>query len=254
MQFSNWHYDTDRKFSLLYGCALFICVIVLVFTLLVISDFPKKKPPTVARALVRTQNKLRQSQYIYKNFEKFINTSKSLIFDKVFFLAVLVCNIVLSLNELQRLLMGQIFRDVFIFRNYGSRVNAMTGYVLMVYEIGNFFGYLVSSLLLDYLKKHKLILYVALITNACSSIGLAVGQYYNNVVLIFVFIALFGFAVACCHIPIYDMILEHTYPVNPSFVILLFKFQSEIVIIIIIYVKYQDSYWILSMEQACSYL
>ena len=232
MQFSNWHFETYWKFSLLYGCALFVCVIVLIFSLLFVSDYPKK-PPTIAQALVRAQNTQSQYQNILRNFEKFIKSSKSLLFDKVFFLAVLVCYIVFSLKELQRLLMGQIFRDVFNAANYGSRVNAMSGYVLMVYEIGNFFGHLVSSLLLDYLKKHKLILYVALMFSACTSIGLAVGQYYNNVVLIFVFIALFGFAVACCHIPIYDMVLEHTYPANPSFVILLFKFQGEIVIIII---------------------
>ena len=232
MQFSNWHYETYWKFSLLFGCVVFVCVIVLVFTLLFVSDYPKK-PPTIAQALVRAQSTQSQYQNILKNFGKFISTSKSLIFDKVFFLAVLVCYVVFSLNELQRLLMGQIFRHVFDVANYGSRINAMSGYVLIVYEIGNFFGHLVSSLILDYFKKHKLILYAALTTTACTSVGLAVGQYYNNVVLIFVFIALFGFAVACCHIPIYDMVLEHTYPVNPSFVILLFKFQGEIVIIII---------------------
>ena len=232
MQFSNWHYETCWKFSFLYVCTLFVCVIVLIFSLLFVSDYPKK-PPTIAQALVRAQNNHSQLQNIFKNFGKFIIASKSLLFDKVFFLAVLVCYIVFSLNELQRLLMGQIFRDVFKVGNYGSRVNAMSGYVLMVYEIGNFLGNLVSSLLLDYSKKHKLILYVALMFSACTSVGLAVGQYYNNVVLIFVFIALFGFAVACCHIPIYDMVLEHTYPANPSFVILLFTFQGEIVIIII---------------------
>ena len=232
MRFSNWHYDTDRKFSFLYGCALFVCVIVLIFTLIFVSDYPKK-PPTAAQALVRVQKYHSQPQNILKNFGEFISTSKSLLFDKVFLLAALVCYIAGSLNELQRLLMGQIFRDVFIVRNYDARINAMSGYVLIVYEIGNFFGHLVSSLLLDYLKKHKLILYVALTTTACASVGLAVGLHLNIVAMIFVFIALFGFAVACCYIPIFDMVLEHTYPANPSFVILLFKFQGEIVIIII---------------------
>ena len=231
-RFSNWHYETCWKFSLLYGCVLFVCVIVLIFTLVFVSDFPKK-PPTLAQALVRVQNIHSQPQNILQNFGNFINISKSFWFDKIVVLAVVICSITFSLNYLQRLLMGEILRDVFIVRNYGSNINAMSGYVLMVYEAGSFFGNLVSGLLLDYFKKHKLILYISLIASAFASAGLASGQHYCNVAVLFVFIALFGFALACCHIPIYDMVLEHTYPANPSFVILLVSTQSEIVIIFI---------------------
>ena len=232
MQFCNWKYETYWKFSFLYGCVILVCVIVLVFTLVFVSDYPKK-PPTVAQALVRTRNNYDQPQNIRQNLGNFIDLSKLLLFDKVVLLATIIRSITSSLNNLQRLLMGQILRDVLIVRSYGSSINAMSGYVLMVYEVGSFFGNLASGLLLDYLKKHKLILYFGQMGTAFTGIGLVVGQHYSNVVVIFVFIALFGFALCLCYTPIFDMVLEHTYPTNPSFVILLFNTQCEILIIII---------------------
>ena len=232
MQFCNWQYETFWKFLLLYGCVILVCVIVLVFTLMFVSDYPKK-PPTVAQALVRTRNNYDQPQNIRQNLGNFTNLSKSLLFDKMFLLAILIRSITFSLNNLQRILTGQILRDVFIVRSYGSSINAMSGYVLMVYEAGNFFGSLVSGLLLDYLKKHKLILYFGQIATAFTIIGLVVGQHYSNVAVIFVFIALFGFTLSFCYASIFDVVLEHTYPTNPSFVILLFNTQCEILVVFI---------------------
>ena len=232
MRFCNWKYETYWKLSFLYGCVILVCVIVLVFTLMFVSDYPKK-PPTVAQALIRTRNYCSQPQSILHNLGNFINLSKMFLFDKVFCLAIIIRSITSSLNNLQRLLTGQILRDVFIVRDYGSSINAMSGYVLMVYEAGSFFGSLVSGLLLDYLKRHKLILYFGQIATALTVIGLIVGQHYSNVTVIFVFIALFGFTLGLCGTPIYDVVLEHTYPTNPSFVILLFSLQCEILVIII---------------------
>ena len=232
MRFCNWKYETYWKFLLLYGCVMLVCVIVLVFTLMFVSDYPKK-PPTVAQALVRTRNNYDQPQNIRHNFGNFINLSKLVLFDKVFVLAIIIRSITFSLNNLQRLLMGQILRDVFIVRSYGSSINAMSGYVLMVYEASSFFGNLVSGLLLDYFKIHKLILHFGQIATAFTIIGLVVGQHYSNVAVIFVFIALFGFTLSLCGIPIFDVVLEHTYPINPSFVILLFNTQCEILVVII---------------------
>ena len=232
MRFCNWQYETYWKFSFLYGFVILLCVIVLVFTLMFVSDYPKK-PPTVAQALVRTRNNYDQPHNIRQNLRNFIHLSKSVLFDKVVFLAMIICSITFSLNSLQRLLTGQILRDVFIVRSYGSSINAMSGYVLMVYETGSFLGNLVSGLLLDYLKKHKFIMYFGQIATAFTGIGLVMGQHYSNVAVIFVFIALFGFTLNLCYTPIYDVVLEHTYPTNPSFVILLFTAQCEILIIII---------------------
>ena len=232
MRFCNWKYETYWKFSFLYGCVMLVCVIVLVFTLMFVSDYPKK-PPTVAQALVRAQNNYDRPQNIRQNLVNFINLSKSVLFDKVFVLAMIIFSISFCLNNLQRLLTGQILRDVFIVRSYGSSINAMSGYVLTVYEVGCFFGNLVSGLLLDYLKKHKLILYFGQIATAFTGIGLALGQHYCSVAAIFVFIGFFGFALCICYTPIFDMVLEHTYPTNPSFVILLFNLQCEILIVFI---------------------
>ena len=232
IQLKNWKYETYLKFSFLYGCVLFICLIVLIFTLMFVSDYPNK-PPTVAQALVRKRKNYNKTRNMLLNFDKFFSSLKSLLFDEVFFFGAIICFFVFSSNELQRLLMGQILRDVFIVRNYGPHINAMSGYVLMAYEAGSFFGNLFSGLLLDYFKKHKLILYAALIVCAFTSTGLTFGQYYCKVEVIFVCTALFGIAIPFCRIPIYDMVLEHTYPANPSFVLLLFRAQGEVLIIII---------------------
>ena len=233
MSISNWQSVSQWKFLLFYGCVLLICVIIIIFTLIFVSDYPPK-PPSMAQALIKTQNKQNQPSNIIKNFGNFISACKSLMFDKVVFLAMLICYIPISLNDLQRLLMGQILRDVFIARSYGSSVNAMSGYALMVYEVGSFVGHFISGLLVDFYKKHnKLILYVALLATAAANIGLALGYYYHSVKTVFVFIALFGIAISLSQIPTLDLLLEHTYPTNPAFVLLLFDAEGQIVIVII---------------------
>ena len=233
ISFSNWQVESQRNFLFFYSCVLLICVIIIIFTLIFVSDYPPK-PPSIAQALLRAQNKQSQPNNILKNFGNFVSACKSLMFDKVMFLAVLICYIPESLNDLQRLLMGQILRDVFIARNSGSSVNAMSGYALMVYEVGSFIGYFISGLLVDFCKKHsKLILYVALLATTAANIGLAVGYYYHSAETVFIFIALFGIALGLCRIPILGMIVEHTYPTNPAFVFLLFDAEGEIVVVII---------------------
>ena len=227
-----WKNEVHWKFMLLYGVLLAINVIVVAFVLLFVTDQPPK-PPTIAQALVRSQKNYGQPKNILKNMENFLNACKSIWFDKVVFQTVLICGFTFSSNYFQKLFMGQVVREVFAVRKYGSLINAMSGYVLVVYDAGYFCGGLVSGKILDRFKKYIISLCVALILSIIAMFGLAVGRYFYSIEAIFVFIALLGFSLGSCDIPTFDIVLQHTYPKSPTFVMLLFTSECRIVILLI---------------------
>ena len=230
--FDIWAHEVYWKFSVYYSALLFVSLIVLVFVLIFVNDLPLK-PPTIAQALARAQNHQNKPTNILKNLGNFFEAFKSIWFDKVFILSSLTCSIVFGINFLQRLIMGEVFRDLFVAQEYGTMINKFSGYVLVVYEFGCILGSVLSARLMDHFKKHKLILYVALILSAVFIAGLAVGQYLGSFASLFIFNAMLGVAICSCHIPIYDIVLQYTYPANPAFVLLLFNSSNEITIIII---------------------
>ena len=229
---NNWNSDVRLRFSLLYAGLLSICAIVWLFLTIYASDYPPK-PPTIAQKLIRQQKNYGQPTQVLNNLGNFFNACKKIWFDTVLFQAVIACASQFSGNYLQTLLMGQIVRDIFIFRNYGSHVNAMSGYVLILYEVGCFFGTLVSARLLDHFKKHKTILCSAVLLNIVSMTGLVLGRFFNSIELIFVFNTILGFGLCACLIPLLDMVLQHTYPTNPAFVTMLFLSQTLVLVLLI---------------------
>ena len=227
-----WKNEVHWKFMLLYGVLLAINVIVVAFVLLFVTDQPPK-PPTIAQALVRSQKNYGQPKNILKNMENFLNACKSIWFDKVVFQTVLICGFTFSSNYFQKLFMGQVVREVFAVRKYGSLINAMSGYVLVVYEIACFCGSVVSGRVFDRFKKHKFLLCAALISSIIAMFGLAVGRYFCSIEAIFMFNALLGFSLGSCDIPMFDIVLQHTYPKSPTFVMLFFTSECRIVILLI---------------------
>ena len=71
-RFCNWQYKIYRKFLLLYGCVISVCITILAFTLTFGSDYPKK-PPTVTKILVRVQNNHSQHKNILKTSKNYIS-------------------------------------------------------------------------------------------------------------------------------------------------------------------------------------
>ena len=214
-----WKNDVEKKFLTLFGTLLVLSIFALAFTLVYVTDRPPR-PPSHSEALVRAQNEDEPPQ-LFTNMGKFVMECKSVIVNKVTFQLVIVGSITASANYLQSILMGEIVRDVFIARNYQSRVNEMSGYVLALHEVAGMGGSLVGGKILDRTKRHKALLLSALMVSLMMLSGFALGLYFINVAIIFITNTLLGFSLCAGYIPITDMILQHNFPKNTAFVMLI---------------------------------
>ena len=134
--------------------------------------------------------------------------------------------------------MGQILRKVFSFRHFGSQINKMARYILMLYEGGGLLGSLARGKLTDVLPNHrKLLMCLGILFSLISTLGLAIGQHFFNVRVIFVFNTLAGIALCVIHIPLFNAVLQDTYPKNTGLVILVVNCPTEIGVLILGQVK-----------------
>ena len=222
-----WQKEVHSKATLFYGSLLALSILVLILSVLFVAEYPPK-PPTVAQALLRTQLEEKSEKQ-----ENFFNSCKSILFNKVIFHGAFVCGFTYTSNFFQKLFSGQIIRHVLEIENYVSHVNAMSGYMLVLYEIGCFIGGILGARLIDNFKKHKLTLCLALSSGIVAIFGLTLGNYFHKIEVIFVFNTLLGISISSCDVPLFDMMIQHTYPTSPIFVMLLFFGECRLILVVI---------------------
>jgi len=170
---------------------------------------------------------------VINNMANFFKETKNVLSSKLVVQLSIILSIINSCNNLQKLLVGEIFRKTIASHlHYHKQTDALQGYVLVLYELGCFIGSLMSGKLIDLYKRHKLTLELCLILGLLSASSSAVAQRLTNVPGVYVSNTLLGFSICACYVPIFDMLFQHTYPKSPSFVILIFvgvcKFASVV--------------------------
>ena len=135
-------------------------------------------------------------------------------------------------NDLQKLLIAEIFRGRIALSKYHKAAESMSGYVLVLFELGCAFGSFVSAKLIDKFKKHKVTLCAIIALSIIFASGLVLGFQYKKILFSYVSNTFFGILVCAAAVPIFDMLLQHTYPTNPAFGMLIFvgvyKFASVV--------------------------
>ena len=216
-----WRDETLYNFLFFYGSLWFISTMLWFSVFAFVTDIPPK-PPTLAQILIREQQVQGKWKDVIKNISSFCRQSKDVLFSKFGVQVAIILSIIFSCSNLQKLLLSDIVRNVFNYDNYNLDSDEMSGYVLVLFETGCFLGSVLSGKLIDHFKKHGLILFIYLFLSMLSMSGLALASHYANVPATFVFNSLLGISLCSCYVPIYDMVLEHTYPQSPAFVMLLF--------------------------------
>ena len=227
----DWLDEVRWKYLCLYGGSVFVCCIIWFFAISFVTDEPPK-PPTVAQAVIRSQRNKNQSK-TWVTFTKCWVECKSMFLSKTVIYATFMLTTVFSSNYVEKVLMGQISRKVFAFRKYGSQINKMAGYLLGLHEAGSFFGSIVAGQLTNHQNRHKAILCTGIALSLALMIGLTIALYFFNVPAVFVCNTLLGFALCLNHIPLFDVVLQDTYPKNTSLVMLVFINTAQIGTVII---------------------
>ena len=219
---SSWYLDIQTKFLSFYGFLLLICMIILILVIVFVNEKPPK-PPTVEQALKPPQPQRKLTEVI-QNLTAFYKEFKDIMSSTLMIQLTVINAIYYSYNDLQKILMGEIFRDIFDLIGENSSTS-LEGYTLFVFELSAVFGGFVAGNLVDKFRKNKTILCVLLFLDLISMFGLVIARQFHSITIptIFVSNALQGISICGSYIAVLDIILQHTYPKNPALVILMFE-------------------------------
>ena len=230
----SWQIEVYWKFMFLYSGLLLGCAIIWVFAIIFVRDQPPL-PPTLAQAIYRAKQNVTKASGIEtrKNVMKFLIECKTLYLNAKFLGLTFMKSAILTSVYLEKALVSEITREVFFYRHYAlTEINKMSGYLLVAFEASGFLGALISGKIVDNIERHTIMLRLSLFIGFLSICGLAIGSYYLNVVMLFIFNAFFGFFVWFMIVPLNEIILQETFPKNPSFVLLLIVGLSEIILLV----------------------
>ena len=216
-QETHWQNKTQLRFLFLFGVSLLVCLFVVIFIFVYVVDQPPK-PPSLAQAKARAKKTKTEQKKFIADFKEFFEEVGKVLGDKAIIQFMVITSILGSGNYLQKLLMGELVRLVFDVTEHNSKINAMSGYVLICYEIGCFLGGLIGGKVIDHTKKYKIVVAVSMGLYFMSFSALTVGYYFHNIPSVYILNALLGFFACFSKIPLFDMLLQHTYPKKPGFV------------------------------------
>ena len=214
---TRWQNKTQLRFLFLFGVALLVCLFIVICIFVYVVDQPPQ-PPSLAQAKARAKKTKTEHKKFIANFKEFLEEVGKVLGDKTIIPFMVITSTQGSGDYLQKLLMGELVRLVFNVTEHNSKINVMSGYVLICYEIGCFLGSLIGGKVIDYTKKYKIVVAVSVGLYFMSFSALTVGYYFHNIPSIYVSNALLGFFLCFGSIPLFDMLLQHTYPKKPGFV------------------------------------
>ena len=141
---------------------------------------------------------------------------------------IVISAIYYSYNDLQKIMMGEIFRDMFTLIGKNS-FTSPEGYVLFVFELSGVFRGFVAGKQVDKYRKNKTILCVLLFLDLILLFSLVIARQFLSITIpaIFVSNALLGISICGSYIVTFDIILQHTHPKNPALVILMFEGSNK---------------------------
>ena len=234
-QYHDDWFPTDKlRFIAISAILLVIAIFVLISFIAYSADKPDL-PPSIAQkhARVEKHDNTEDLKLTFKNFKDFLWECHRIMSNKINIQVVVFDGVILGSNFIHKMLMGEIFRNLFLKLSYKSQSNAMAGYILMLYEIGCLFGNTISGKLCDYFKRYTLQIKICIFLCFVSIVSVFISYEFKSYEAIMVFETLYGIFLATSYTPIIESLFQHMYPTNTGFLILINGIMSYVVAIII---------------------
>ena len=214
--YGTWFEINRIRFMLFASVVLFVCVIILVFFIIVYDEKPPI-PPTNAQALIQTNQVTYGCANIFKDLKGFGSACAEIMLNKVFFRISLNLSVISGCLVLQKMLMGEIFRDFFVDIGYLNKANAMSGVVVALFEMGAVIGNTISGKLTDHFKNYDHQIQIGVLLSAIVVSGLSVAYHFRCVVTVCILVTLFGILVCSSNVQHFETIYQHFFPTETSF-------------------------------------
>ena len=229
-----WFSTNQFRLIVFTSVLLLFSFVVWMFLIQCASDRPPK-PPTIAQATVQAKEKTEETKHtsMIPNMKEFYYEIQRILKSKLIVQLALILSIAQGCNFIQKLLMGEMLRKMFNQLNQSQQANVLSGYVLVLFEVGCIFGSVVSGKVVDRCKNYHVQLMIDLLFCFVSVVGIFLGFHYCNAVLLFVSNTLFGFFITFLVTPVFEIMYQHMYPSDTGFLTLMLRIEGSIGVIVI---------------------
>jgi len=193
-------------------CSLFaISFIILLFLIKYAEDLPPL-PPTTAQSLKRKSEFYTRTNV---RLEKVLSDSWKLISDWTFVIACVVFAIEYHISTFEYTLLGEMLRQMnsrFSFQ----QSTVISGYTVTCFSGGACAGCILSGFLTNRYKHYSRQTIVGCLISFVASLGILFGFEFGRTWLLMLSNAVYGMATRISMVPLYDLITQHTYPINET--------------------------------------
>ena len=199
----------DRNLMLIVYFVLLICGLIIFITVLLLIPALPKHPPSLAQAAKR------QNATPSVTFLQFFYEIKKLISNCVFIQIQIVMGLTIQTFVLETLIMQQLVGAAnFSLLDIQKSTSKISGYVLACRSVGDMVGSVVGGKLLDTFHKYRLQTIIGSGLAFGAVLVLFASYYFASFVGLCLSMFLYGVCSYIGFTPLYDAVLQHTYPLN----------------------------------------
>ena len=209
-----WKNNTYYSLLYIYTPWVLTLAVLLVVFILFVKNLPPK-PPSFGLLLKQNED---SSLYYALSFRNFIETTKILFQDRTFLLCSIVVGIFYNLSTIELLYLTDILSTIIkkLSNNYSADV--LAGEITLAYSLTSISSVFLSAKLLNCWKNYIGQTYLGSVVTFFSVFGLLLSYCYNSIIGFWLCNCAFGVGNRLCVLPLLEMILDHTYPMDEAFV------------------------------------
>ena len=212
-QEDNWSNDNKLRLIAFSGALLTLSIIVLLFLIFFAANQPPK-PPTFAQAMLRNNAAGIEPQSFYSRIVVSLQTVKKVI-SNIFFAQIMFVRIVnYSGYAIHKAYVGEVLRVFFEKISDFRSANAHSSYVLMVFEIGQVVGCLLSGEITHRYQNYHFQISIGILFCILSLICMFIGYYFLIPVVVYIFIGFSGVFSMIYFTQTFDIVYQHFFPMD----------------------------------------
>ena len=207
-----WVADDQLKLGAIFSSFLLISGLCFVYLYVYVTDRPPT-PPNKAQKVKESRRK----EYESPSPASYWSLVASLLVNRTYLLACVVFGILFQVIIVEYTMLAQIMKEDFGKENQPFRADTIAGYIMFASAMASMLGCFAGGELVDRCKQYKAIAISSCFLAFMSSVGLVVALMFRSLPFFFVCSAFFGVMAQFGVVSIYDIIAQHTYPIDESF-------------------------------------
>ena len=231
----SWKEFDKNAYQHLYSALLAVSLAVLTLLLTVVPEQPEKPP-----SLAQHQKRVDERKKIV-TFRIYVSKIKKLVYDSTFWACAFSTCLLYYFLVIYDLTMEQVIARMPLQDFYLSPEN-ISAYVLALNTFGSWLGNIPGGVILDKYKNYRLQSSVGAAVACLFALLILLSVYIENLILLFFSYFFQGLFSRIAYLSVLDSLMQHTYPIDPIFVMGILVFLQNVMAVLVIEICRQVTY------------